>query len=201
MNSTPLIESVSSSFAELTTASESLNLVSDALGKAVSDIDDGLKKLNLGVTAWVEVYAKKDTSEEDPIYLVEELGYAKIGSKWGVALRTRRRDDRLPEPEENIETLLFNDAARTLRLKAIEKLPQLLRKLSEEATKITRELQAKLADAQAVAAAVNQPRPRVSQPIVEDPAVPRVRGIEKAMSNAPRVQGFVIQQTGPEVKK
>jgi hypothetical protein len=190
MNRIPLIEGVSSSFVELATASESLNLVSDELGKAVSDIDAGLRKLGLGVTAWVQIYAKTDTSEEDPIFLVEELGYAKVG-RWGVALRTRSRDDRAPEPEETIETFLFNDAPRKLRLKAIEKLPELLKKLSEEAAKVTKELQAKLAYAQAVAVAVN-------------PSVPPVSGIEKAVIDVPRRKGgFMVkgQQTGSEVEK
>jgi hypothetical protein len=65
-----------------------------------------------------------------------------------------------------------------------------LRKLSEEANNVTKELQAKLADAQVVAAAINSP-------------VPILRGIDKAILDAPVVKGFVVkgQQTGPEEKK
>jgi prefoldin subunit 5 len=151
-----LSQRVSASYSELSSLATDLNAVSDALGKAVSDIDEGLKKLNLGVTAWVEVQKYRGSREQDLTYTVEELGYAKINGKWGIALRVRSGDDERPEWDESVEVSLFNEAARALRLKAIKKIPELLNKLNEEATKVTKELQAKLADAQAVACAVQE---------------------------------------------
>lgn len=93
---------------------------------------------------------------QDQSYTIEELGYAKINGKWGIALRVRSGDGQHPEYEESVETWLFNEAARPLRLKAIKKIPELLNKLNEEAAKVTKELQAKLADAQTVAGAVQE---------------------------------------------
>jgi hypothetical protein len=156
-NPTPLSESVFSSYLELTTAASALNLVSDALGKAVSDIDDGLKKLNLGITAWVQVRCDGPYYPEDSTFRIEEIGYAKLSGKWGIALKTRAGDQLDEEQGEIVETWLFNEAPRALRLKSIEKVPELLKKLTEEASKVTKELQTKLADAQAVASAVNPP--------------------------------------------
>lgn len=156
LDKTSLSESVSSSFRELSAAAGALNVVSDELGKAVSEIDDSLKKLNLGVTAWVQMQKWGGAHERDLSYTIEELGYAKINSKWGIAVRVRSGDDEHPEYDESVEAWLFNDATRALRLRAIKKIPELLNKLSEEATKVTKELQVKLADAQAVAAAVQE---------------------------------------------
>jgi len=147
---------VSAAYIELTNAADILNVVSDALGKAVSDIDDGLKKLNLGIIVWVNVYEDASNSD-DPNYYIEEIGYSKISSKWGITLRTRAGNEYSPDDREDVETWLFNDAPRTLRLKAIEKLPELVNKLSQEAAMMTKQLQSRLEDAQAVAAAINPP--------------------------------------------
>ncbi len=154
-----LSQNISTSFAELSAASQSLNNVSDALGKAVTDIDEGLRKLNLGITAWVDVFTTLPDHPENPTYMFEELGYTKINTKWGVALRVRSGDESQPYEQEHVQMWAFNDAPRALRLEAIDKLPRLLRKLSEEAQKVTAELQAKLADAQTVASTI-QPRVR-----------------------------------------
>lgn len=153
-----IVASVSTSYLELTKAAEVLNGVTDAFGKAVSDIDEALKKLNLGIVAWVMVDEQGGHSD-DPVYHIQEIGYSKVSGKWGIALRTRTGnvansyDDR-----EEVEIWLFNEATRALRLKAIEKLPELVNKLSKEATQMTKQLQLKLSDIQAVAAVLNPPK-------------------------------------------
>jgi prefoldin subunit 5 len=155
-NQPPLSEAVSASFLELTAAAQTLNAVSDALGKTISEIDESLKKLNLGVTAWVTVQSWGGESAEYPEYDAEEIGYAKVNGKWAIALRTRSGNAKYPEREERIEEWVFNEAARTLRLKAIGKVPALISQLSQEANQLAKELQEKLAAAQAVAAAVQE---------------------------------------------
>jgi hypothetical protein len=148
--------SVFASYLELTKAAEVLNGVSDAFGKAVSDIDEALKKLNLGITAWV-IVDEDPATPDDPAYLIEEIGYSKILGKWGIAIRARTGLYVEGNDDETSETWLFNEASRTLRMKAIEKLPELVNRLALEAAKMTKELQSKLSDAQAVAAALNPP--------------------------------------------
>jgi prefoldin subunit 5 len=197
LDKTSLSESVSSSFRELSSAAEALNVVSDALGKAVSDIDEGLKRLNLGVTAWVCVQEYGGSHEQDLTYTLEELGYAKINGKWGIALRVRSGDEEHPEYDESVEIWLFNEAARALRLKAIKKIPELLTKLNEEATKITKELQAKLVEAQAVADAVHAAATGPKAPAgrarsVVQPVIPL---------NTPASGGLTPPPGYPEVKK
>ncbi len=179
---------VSAAYLELSKAAEVLNSVSDAFSKAVSDIDEALKKLNLGIVAWVIVH-EDSASSDDPIYHIEEIGYSKIGSKWGIALRTRTGNVMYSDDDrESVETWLFNEATRTLRLKAIGKLPELVNKLSQEAAKMTKQLQSKLADTQAVAEALNPPRSKGS--IVKGldsssaSTIPQPQGISSAMAVA-----------------
>jgi hypothetical protein len=87
-------------------------------------------------------------------YWSEDLGYAKSGATWGICLRKLSGDYQRADEDEQIESWLFNDAPRTLRISAIDKIPELLEKLSEEAVKTTNEIRKRLSDAQAVAEAV-----------------------------------------------
>jgi len=171
-----LSEAVSASFLELSSAAQALNAISDELGRAIADIDDNLKKMNLGITAWVAVKKFGGRNETDQSYKIEELGYAKINGKWGTALRSRSGDGGHPEYDEVVDTWIFNEAPRGLRLKAIRRLPELLKKLSDDANQLTKELQEKLGDAQAVAAAIQEatsgPKsPGRARPVIQ-PVIP-----------------------------
>jgi hypothetical protein len=140
---------VQSSYLQLSTVATDLNAVSDELGKSIAEIDVALKKLNLGLTVWVNTHLW----EENADYYCEEIGYAKVDGKWGIAIRTVSGNCQWPD-EDKIEQWLFGDAPRKLRLAAIEKIPELLTKLSEEAIATTSRIKSRLAEAQEVAAAV-----------------------------------------------
>lgn len=118
--------------------------------------DESLKKLNLGVTAWVKVQSRGGSHDRDLSYAIEEIGYAKVNGKWGIALRIRSGDEQQYPNEECIEEWPFNESARAMRLRAIDKIPELIKVLSQAASAVTMELQGKLADAQAVAGAVKE---------------------------------------------
>jgi hypothetical protein len=148
-NGDSLAERVQSCYVQLSSVASDLNTVSDELGKSVAEIDDALKKLNLGVSVWVNIHEW----EEEFDYYMEQLGYAKVDGKWGIALRTVSGDFRWPD-QDKIEQWLFNDAPRRLRLAAIETLPEMLKSLSEEAVKTTDKIKSRLAEAKEVAAAV-----------------------------------------------
>jgi len=152
-NGESLADRVQSSYLQLSAVANDLNVISDELGKSISEIDAALKKLNLGITVWAEVGGWEDDEVHD--YYCEELGYAKVGSKWGIALRTRSGNHADPE-REHAESWLFSDGPRKLRLAAIEKLPDMLIKLSKEAVETTEKIKRKLSDAKEVAAAVKK---------------------------------------------
>lgn len=143
---------VRSSFLQLSAAASDLNTISDELGQCVSEIDAALKKLNVGITAWVDISSNED---DDLQYYRERIGYAKVEGKWGIALCTVSGSHDCPD-EDRVDIWLFNEAPRQLRLEAINKLPNLLQKLSEEAAKTTAEIMSGLSEALLVADAVKQ---------------------------------------------
>ena len=156
-----LAERVQASYLQLSAVASDLNSVSDQLGKSIAEIDDALKKLNLGVSVWVTI----EGTEDPPYYWTDDLGYSKIDGKWGIALRAVKGN--YAEDEERAEAWLFNDAPRPLRLSAVSKLPNLLRKLSEEAAETTKKIKSSLKEAQQVVVAL---KTAVQEPTSKEPA-------------------------------
>jgi hypothetical protein len=138
---------VSSAYKQLTTAAGELNLVSDELGKFVGALDAAIKKLNLGIATWIRLDSREDGSGN---YTKRDLGYAKIGGRWGIALRTMTGNHNTPDIS-NVEEWLFNDAPRSLRIESVEKLPDLFDGLIKEAETATAQIKARTSQAQHLA--------------------------------------------------
>jgi hypothetical protein len=173
-----LAERVQSSYLQLSAVASDLNIASDELGRCINDIDTALKKLNLGVEVWVQIRSGQE--QDSPYYWSENIGYGKISGKWGVALCTRSGD--YSSHEETGEGWLFNDAPRSLRLSAIEKIPDLLKRLSEEAVATTKKINEKLGAAQEVANAVK--KAAWGGPPIETSKKRRIVGIADATEEA-----------------
>ncbi|HEY4903441.1 MAG TPA: hypothetical protein VIH89_08220 [Candidatus Sulfotelmatobacter sp.] len=172
----PLSTKVEHSFRKLSAVASDLNFSSDELGKSVSELDAALKKLNLGISAWVTFRGNSDPNEG--WYWNEELGYDKVGGTWGMALRTIKGSG---DPEHDlVETWLFNDGPRSLRLSAIDAIPKLLEELSTNATETAKKIRLKLSEVQEVAAVVKkaaeEPLKRI---IARGPEVPATGGNKK----------------------
>src|ERR1022692_429135 len=90
----PPAEKVQASYKQLSLAATNLNTASDGLGKAISVWDAALQKLNLGITAWVEVSGNDHCSPDGAHWWSRDIGYAKTNDKWGIALRTAEGDHR-----------------------------------------------------------------------------------------------------------
>lgn len=142
---------VQSSYQQLSKVAGELNAVSDELGMCIVDLNAALKKLNLGVTKWIEI--RGDEDPETGNFSVDYLGYAKVSGNWGIGLSTMIGNYN-HDPEGSSEQWPFNDGPRELRLAAIEKIPELLNKLSEAATQMTAHVRKKLGEAQEVAEAI-----------------------------------------------
>jgi hypothetical protein len=116
-------------FRRLAASAEKLNNVSDQLTTQIEKIDAALKRFNLGVPAWVTI---EDYSDEEGNCTKEELGYARIGNRWGIVLRTQF--EALGNPGLPDETFsAFADAPRQLRMRAVQHIPALIDQLSVEA--------------------------------------------------------------------
>jgi len=119
------VERIQESFTKLKEASSFLNTVSDELGYSIANLHAALKKLNLGITSWVRVRGAQD--ENSGYYWHHDLGYAKFSGKWGLAIRTVSGE--YGPPEEEVDQWPFNEAPRSLRIEAVEKIPDLLERL------------------------------------------------------------------------
>jgi hypothetical protein len=147
------LQKVQNSYQKLHSVAIDLNVASDEIGKSVGELDSALQKLNLGISVWVSVLSNELPNGN---FRSDDIGYAKIDGTWGIALRTVQGHGELPEEECSTETWLFNDAPRSLRLAAIGHIPDLLKKLSEEAVETTDEIKKKLSITQEIAAVVTK---------------------------------------------
>ena len=53
--------------------------------KTPAALDAALRRLNLGIATWLRLESREDGSGN---YIKRDLGYAKVGNKWGIALRS-----------------------------------------------------------------------------------------------------------------
>ena len=149
----PTRERVSVAFEKLATSASELNAVSDELAKPIQSIDATLQKLNLGVSAWVDVAGHAD--EGTLRFWDRSIGYGKVVRTWGLAIRSRAGF--FDDPDEiREEVWLFNEAPRAYRLESLEKLPALLEELAEAANKTAAELKNKIALTKHVATTINK---------------------------------------------
>jgi hypothetical protein len=154
------ITKIQTHFQTLSSEAKSLNAASDELTRVVGVLDDALRKLNVGITVWIEVSAWR---EEVPVYMTDELvrhgsseiGYCKVNGKWGIALRRLEGDD--VSGETDIDgPWLFPDSPRELRLSGVDKIPEVIEKLGQEAAKTAKKIQRKTKDVQDLADAIVQ---------------------------------------------
>ncbi len=144
----PVSGTLSAPFKRLVDSAAKLNKVSDQLTTQIEQIDAALKSLNLGVAAWVTVTS---TEDEDGNCVVEELGYVRIGNRWGVALKTASG----VRGEQGDGTFsAFADAPRQLRIRAVPHIPKLIDQLSVEAEAMVAKLSPEVDEVSALALAL-----------------------------------------------
>ena len=133
---------VETSFRQLASAAQALNTAAEDLSKVIRHLDASLKKLGLGVSAWVPVSGLSDETQ----YWTIELGYANVDGKWGLALR-EVTGYHLDSNDQSEQIWPYNDAPRKNRAEAVDKIPDLLEKLLQQTQETTRSLQDKIEQA------------------------------------------------------
>jgi hypothetical protein len=146
------VEKLQTDFKALTSTSTSLNTASDELAKAITVLDEALKKLNIGLTAWV-TFRTWDTDPNE--YDKEQIGYCKVSGKWGIAL-CRIWGDELSDRNEIDGPWLFNDAPREMRLAGVDKIPELIEALNKEASDATKKIQDKAKEVRELASVIEK---------------------------------------------
>jgi hypothetical protein len=147
----PPLEKAQSAFKHLSEVALDLNTASDELSQVVGALDEALKTLNLGITGWVKITGGEDSGGD--FHWSRDIGYSKIGTKWGIALRERSGYYSDPEPEEN-ESWLFAEAPRWLRAEGVGKIPELLEHLGKQAETTTKNLRKKTSETKALVEAI-----------------------------------------------
>lgn len=148
------IEKIQTYFKVLSSVAPTLNTASDELTKAVSVLDENLKKLNVGLTAWVTFRSRvAHPSMRDEEYDDDQIGYGKVDGKWGIALR-RIWGNYAMEEFGAEGPWLFNDAPREMRLLGVDKIPELIEALGKEASETTKKVRDTTKQVNDLAAAV-----------------------------------------------
>jgi hypothetical protein len=144
------IEKIQAQFQALSSTAVSLNTASNELTRAVGVLDEALKKLNVGLTAWVSF---RSADLEPYQYSEDQIGYAKVNGTWGIALQQTWGDESRDEHGGN-GPWLFNDAPRDLRLDSVDKLSDLIAALSKRASETTEKLNRKTHEVHELARAI-----------------------------------------------
>jgi prefoldin subunit 5 len=142
-----------------------LNKASDELRIAIDTLDSALQKLNIGLPIWVSFDEELNlTRDYGSIY---EVGYDKVNGRWCLAIR---REDRLLQGTKLDGPWPYNDAARDLRLLAVQKLPDVIQELTKQAaalrTKVSEAAQSVRALADAIGGKSPKPNSGVNRRIL-----------------------------------
>ncbi len=149
-----LPERVAESVQKLSLVETDLNNASDELSQAISAIDAVLQSLNIGLATWTKI-EEGNGLPDDERYWQRDIGYAKIGNKWGIALRDIAGHYSWQE-EETCDSWLFNDAPRWPRIEGIAKIPDLLEALIKNTEETTKKVRTKTTEAKQLAAVIAQ---------------------------------------------
>ena len=148
---TPAKDRIASSFKQLAAVSTDLNSAADQLNKTISSLDEALRALNLGVSAWHQVAGNEDP--QDGSYWSRNIGYARVRNKWGIAIRKTWGNYNYDDYNE--EEWLFADAPRWMCIESVGKLPDLFEDLIKRTEETTGKIKAKTHEAKELAAAIS----------------------------------------------
>src|SRR5258708_9831703 len=107
-------------------------------------VEEALKKLKVGLTVWV-VFENRGDEQDPEQYDCDQIGYCKVNGKWGICLRHIWGHEGFDRHSED-GPWLFNDAPRELRLRSIDKIPDVIEALAKEASDTTKKIQEKTND-------------------------------------------------------
>lgn len=141
---------VQASLRKLASISQNLNAVSDKLTEELTSVESALKKLKLGVTAWVNLFTEELAGGEE---CVTSLGYCKHSGKWGLFIFECIAGC---EPDGQITPL--REASRDLRVKAAEEIENLIERLAEEASETTAKIAKRTDELKKIAKALSDGR-------------------------------------------
>lgn len=141
-----------SSYRKLSHSADALNQASDEFGQAVEVLDRALADLKIGVTGWI-TFSEAHSEYDETQATEERIGYDKIGSRKGLAISIVDVDQ--ADGEESVkQQWLFNEAPRSMRIRAIDSIPELLDHLAKQAASTAERVKESAQVASELAAAI-----------------------------------------------
>ncbi|MBA3578976.1 MAG: hypothetical protein H0W42_03225 [Gemmatimonadaceae bacterium] len=141
------------SLRELARLSKDLNKASDALSEQITHVEAALNELKLGIDAWVTVVTYVTQSDNGlPLHETEYLGYGKHKGKWSLLYQTEVDEF----PEESGYKVPLRDAPRVDRIRAVDKLPDLVQALEKRTKELSEQATAKATQVANFAAALKR---------------------------------------------
>ncbi|MBZ5729233.1 MAG: hypothetical protein LAP87_30200 [Acidobacteriia bacterium] len=121
-------ERLASSAKHLAVTAIDMKSAGDELCDNIVPLDRALAKFDLGVSGW---FAIAGNQHEDGSYWSREIGYARVGKKWGIALK--KVEGRAGDEYDDEEVWLFKDAPRWMQIESVTKIPDLFDTLIKRA--------------------------------------------------------------------
>lgn len=142
---------MSAAFSKLRDSAKEIGTPSTELSQAVHAIERALEHLHLCIACWTLL--SEWTGPDQDEFRREYVGYIELHRQWRIAVRTSEGFDSRPDESHDI-TWAFDEAPLYLRMKAAEKLPELIEALVLTVEKTTARLKKRVAPAQELAQAV-----------------------------------------------
>ena len=153
-------EKLQNSLQELASSADTLNSLSDQLNKQILDVESAVNKMGIGLTAYMNTESWSD--ERGERYDIWRICYEKHSSKWGFTIQHLWGLESYDDSQDS-ETWAFKDAPREHRLKAIEKIPDLIDALVKKSRDFAADISGVMSYAQGLAAAFTKPEALASK--------------------------------------
>lgn len=186
------IEKIQKHFQALAGIAPSLNAVSDELTQAVGVLDEALKKLNIGLSAWVTFRSRAD-DDYPQFYDLDQIGYCKVDGAWGIAIQRIWGDESEVQGHHSEGPWLFNDAPREMRIRAVDSLPEVIEQLSKIAARTQRKIQEKTKSVKDLADAIRQDTSG-NKILAKGLSLGQVKAITVAVAAQQKFLGEIVQQ-------
>ena len=137
-------------FGALAASAKKLNEVSGELAQPVASLERALHRLSIGVACWTRIAGHDDGHD----CWSQDVGYSMVNGAWRLAARRVHGDGVNPENTRE-EVWPFNEAPLYLRIRAVDKIPDLLEAFVKATDAAANRLSKKVGPAQELADAVN----------------------------------------------
>ena len=144
-------ERMSAAFSRLRTSASQIKALSNELDQHVDALERALAKLDLRVACWTRL--SEWMGPDNDTFKRTYVGYSEHKRRWRIVVQTSEGRDSFPD-ESDDTTWTFEEAPQYLRVKAVDKLPELVEDLVASVDKTAERMKKKVGPAAEIAKAV-----------------------------------------------